>query len=165
MQQDKLWYEDAGAALSQAVIVLGGCAAVGKRLWPSKPVKQAEQKCANCLNPAHDWKFDLDEIVSILRWAREEGAHFAMHKICEQAGYGEPQLAPLKTHNQLRAERMERLLAEFRHLADEEAAEGNSDPARKYRDHEVRDKSQRDQRDAEPLTAGHRPISSTFSRS
>lgn len=122
MQQDKLWYDDIGTALAQVVLALGGCASVGKRLWPAKPVKAAETKCANCLNPLHDWKFDLEEIVMILRWGREEGAHFAMYKLCEDAGYGQPDIAPGKTPEQDLAEKMQRHAAEYARLANEHAA-------------------------------------------
>lgn len=123
MQQDNLWYDDLGTALAHVVQALGGCAAVGKRLWPAKPVKHAETKCANCLNPAHDWKFDLEEIVQILRWGREEGVHVAMYKLCDEAGYGHPQIAPLKSPLEEKAERLQRIAAEFGRLAAEVAAE------------------------------------------
>lgn len=120
--QDQLFYDDFRAALTQAVNALGGCASVGARLWGGKPVKQAEQKLANCLNPNHEWKLDIEEVVSILRWAREAGSHFALHKLCEEAGYEPPDIAPVMTEAQKRARRMRELLNEFTQLADEEAA-------------------------------------------
>lgn len=123
MLQDRLFYESVTAALIQVVNTLGGCAAVGKRLWPAKPVAKAEQKLANCLNPEHEWKLELDELVLILSWAREEGIHFGMHKLCEVTGYAPPVIAPIKSPLEEKAERFQKLAAEFGRLAAEVAAE------------------------------------------
>jgi hypothetical protein len=131
--QDRLFYESVTAALIQVVNGLGGCAAVGKRLWPSKPVAKAEQKLANCLNPEHEWKLEIDELVQILSWAREESIHFAMHKLCEVAGYAPPVIAPSRTPAQDIAERMSRHASEYARLADEAAALGRADAIRDVR--------------------------------
>lgn len=122
MLQDQLFYDTVNAALVQVVNALGGCAAVGKRLWPSKPVAKAEQKLANCLNPEHEWKLEIDELVQILTWAREEGLHFAMHKLNEVIGYAPPVIAPTKTPEQVLAEKMVRQADEFARTANEHAA-------------------------------------------
>lgn len=126
MQQDELFLENWRAALVQAVIALGGCAAVGKRLWPTRSVAQCETKLANCLNPDHDWKLDLEEIVLIVLWAREKGVHCAMYQLCDETLYQRPPIVAPKHPLEEKAERLQRLASEFGRLAAEVAAETRS---------------------------------------
>lgn len=122
MQQEQLFHEDWRSALRHAVLAMGGVASVAVRLWPGKTPKQAEQKLANCLNPDHEWKLDLEEIETIMTWAREQGIHCAMHKLADTTGYTRPDIAPTKTPAQILADEMAATVAKFKHLADEYAA-------------------------------------------
>ena len=122
MQQDTLFHDSFRAALAHAVNALGGCASVGARLWPTKELKRSEQKLANCLNPDHDWKLDLDEIQAILSWAREAGVHCAIHQLCDETGYTRPEISPGKTKHQQLASQYAQHAAEMVRLADELAA-------------------------------------------
>jgi hypothetical protein len=121
--QHELFYENFRGALAYAVKWLGGCAAVGKALWPGLSAKQAESKLSDCLSEDRATKLDLEEIAQILMMARERGLHCAMNQLCREAGYADPAIAPMKTKDQERAERMTAIVAEFKRLADEAAAE------------------------------------------
>lgn len=122
MQQERLFLENWREALRHAVLALGGMASVGMRLWPGKTPKQAETKLANCLNPDHDFKLDLEEIETIMRWARQEGVHCAMHQLADDLDYERPAIRAAKTAQQIIAEKRIRLAEQMKALADEEAA-------------------------------------------
>jgi hypothetical protein len=124
--QDPLFHEDFNDALHSAVKALGKIEAVARDLWPAKP--NGGRYLSDCLNPDRDAKLALEDVVALLKMAREKGVHWAMHQLCDSVGYERPGIAPAKTPNQERAERMAQLLSEFRHLADEEAAAQNAAP-------------------------------------
>lgn len=123
--QEPLFYEDFRGALRHLVGALGGPKKVGAILRPSLPLHAAVNWVNDCLNPNRDTKFDYEDIAKLLAEGRSRGVHCAMWQLCDEAGYTRPSIAPPKTRNQERAERMEKLLAEFKHLADEEAADAN----------------------------------------
>lgn len=133
MQQDRLFYDTTNAAMTQVVNALGGPLVVGKQLWPTKPDSYCEQKVANCLNPNHDWKFELEEWITILQLAREAGIHFAMHKFCEDVGYEAPEIARTKTPEQKIAEQMVHVAGQYQRLADELATLNRTADARELR--------------------------------
>jgi hypothetical protein len=119
--QDPLFHEDFNDALLNLVKALGKMEAVASDLWPNKP--NGGRYLSDCLNPDRDAKLSLDDVVALLAMGRARGIHWAMHKLCAVTGYEAPSIARTKTPSQLRAEEMSQLLARFRHLADEEAAE------------------------------------------
>ena len=127
MNQEELFHEDFRAALEHAVRALGGYQAVGAALWPAKTLKAADNWLRDCLDPERPAKFEIDEIVEILRMARLEGIHCAMHQLSDDAGYERPSIAPRKTKYQTLAEQFERQATKLRNLADEMAATESAD--------------------------------------
>lgn len=121
--QEPLFYEDFRGAMRHLIGALGGPKKVGALLRPALPMHSAVNWVNDCLNPNRDSKFAYEDVSRLLAEGRARGVHCAMWQLCDEAGYTRPSIAPAKTKNQERAERMERLLAEFRHLADEEAAD------------------------------------------
>jgi hypothetical protein len=123
-QQDPLFHEDFRDALRHAIKALGGYEAVAVDLWPTKAGnrKAAATWLSDCLNPERPAKLDLEDLVKILEMARAAGIHCAMHRLCDEIGYARAEIAPARTPRQELVDRMERCLAEFKRLADEEAA-------------------------------------------
>lgn len=124
--QEPLFFEDFRGSIRHLVGALGGPKKVGAMLRPQLSVQAAANWVNDCLSETRDSKFDFEDLSMILAEGRKRGIHCAMWQLADETGYTHPTIAPLKTRNQERAERMERLLAEFRHLADEEAAEVTS---------------------------------------
>lgn len=122
--QDPLFHDDFNDALSNAVKALGKQEVIARELWgPSK--RSPGQYLSDCLNPEREAKLAIDEIVTLLKWAREKGIHWAMHALCEEVGYEKPDVAPAITERQKRARRFKELADEMQRLADEEAADAN----------------------------------------
>jgi hypothetical protein len=122
--QDPLFHDDFNDALASAVKTLGRgkIEPVALQLWgPAKP--RAGQYLADCLNPDREAKLSIQELVTLLQWARDKGIHWAMHALCEEVGYGKPDIAPQFTESQKRARRMREIADEMQRLADEQAAE------------------------------------------
>ena len=122
-EQDELFYDDFRSAIRHLIDALGRPKRVGALLRPNWPMQRATDWVNDCLNPNRDTKFDLEDISALLKAGRERGIHCALWQLCDETGYTHPAIAPTKTPNQERAEKMAHLLAEFRRLADEEAAE------------------------------------------
>lgn len=120
--QEHLFHEDFRAALEHAIKALGGYQAVGATLWPSKKLEAADRWLRDCLSNERPAKLEIDEIVEILRLARAEGIHCALHQLCDDAGYERPSIAAGKTQSQMIAQKMQKIAAQFKHLADEHAA-------------------------------------------
>lgn len=120
--QHELFYDDFRGAVAYAIKWLGGCAPVGKALWPALTIKQAESKLSDCLNAERVTKLDFEEIAQVLAMAREKGVHCGINQLCHEAGYSDPVIAPTKTPQQELAEQMKRHAAEYARLADEAAA-------------------------------------------
>lgn len=85
--QAPLFIEDAYDALKAAVNALGGPKVVGGRLWPKKRPEQARGDLLDALNRGNPRKLDVEEVITIIRWAREAGFHQAKHWIDEATGY------------------------------------------------------------------------------
>lgn len=121
--QEPLFFEDFRGSVRHLIGALGGPKKVGGMLRPTLTPQSAANWVNDCLNESRDSKFDFEDIVTLLKAGRAVGVHCAMWQLADESGYTRPTIAPAKTRNQERAERMERLLSEFKHLADEEAAE------------------------------------------
>lgn len=89
-QQEQLFYEDIYDALRAAVQAAGGAKMVGPKLWPNKPVPEAQRALLDALNRDRDRKLDPEEQLMVLRLAREAGFHAGIRFICEQLGYSIP---------------------------------------------------------------------------
>lgn len=97
-QQLGLVHEESTDLLKSLVNALGGAKKVGPRLYPSKSEEAAARTIYDNLNPTRDHAFDFDEIMTMLRWAREAGAHFAFYWICDQLTYSHA--APVSPEDQ-----------------------------------------------------------------
>ncbi len=122
MTPGALFHENFNDALRHAVKALGGFEVVGSDLWPTKGRKAAGILLSDILNPERAAKFDIDDLVGLLRLARDRGVHCAMQQLCIDAGYKTPEIAAAPTKRQTIAAQRQRLAAEFARLADEEAA-------------------------------------------
>lgn len=81
-------------ALIEAVKACGGTKRVAALLWPAKAAQNLEaarRHLANCLNPECAEKLSLDELMLIMRTAREAGDHTVMRFLAESLSYSEPE--------------------------------------------------------------------------
>ena len=122
--QEELFHEDFNAALGHVISALGGNKKVGTDLWPSLSPDAAGKKVSNCLNPDHAQNFHPQDILWILKKAKEAGIHSAMAYIASECGYNMPQpIEPLDEAAQLQKEFInavqiqERLLRRFEKLS------------------------------------------------
>lgn len=119
--QDPLFHDDFNDSLLNLCKALAPkLDAVAADLWPTKP--NGGRYLSDCLNPDRDAKLSLDDVVALLKMGRARGIHWAMHKLCDVTGYEAPEIARTKTPEQLLAEQMKKLSAEYSRLADELAA-------------------------------------------
>ncbi|MBI5255407.1 MAG: hypothetical protein HY855_02830 [Burkholderiales bacterium] len=114
-------------ALIECCRAIGGSKAAAALLWPAKAardVEDARRYLAACLNPDRSEKLSLDEVLLIMRTARDHGCHIGMNYLATTLGYAEP--VPIDTKDELaellrasieanretqrRQERIERLL-------------------------------------------------------
>lgn len=80
-------YDDIYEAAKAVVKALGGAAAVGKRLWPTKPVKTAETGLLDALNRNRSAKLDPEELLQLAKWGRETGCHALNEFFNDDTGY------------------------------------------------------------------------------
>jgi hypothetical protein len=108
------FFEDINDALKQAVKALGGNKKVGAKLWPELPIDTAGNKLGDCLNPDRREKLSPEQVVFILRLAREKGYHAAMQFIAFDTGYRAEPVDPLTQEAQLQRD----FVAAVGHLKD-----------------------------------------------
>jgi hypothetical protein len=82
-----LFLEDAYDALRAAVQFVGGAKKVAGLLCPHKALDQAHKELLDALNRDNPRKLDVEEILAILRMAREAGYHDAKHWLDGFIGY------------------------------------------------------------------------------
>lgn len=85
-----MFHEDINDALRAAVKACNGTKAVATKLWPEKPMSEAQSYLNDCLNPARNAKLSPEQVILLLRWAREANCHDAINYICDEIGYGRP---------------------------------------------------------------------------
>jgi hypothetical protein len=85
--QERLFYEDIFDVLRAAVQAAGGAKPVAGKLWPHKPVAEAHRELLDCLNRERPRKFCPEEVLAILKMAREAGFHGSKHWIDQELGY------------------------------------------------------------------------------
>lgn len=106
--QENLFHEDIYDAMRHAVKALGGAKRVAGKLWPDKPVEQANQLLLHCLNPDRHEKLDLYQIEWILREANKAGCHTAMARLSEDTHYESPKpINPEAERDELRKKTIE----------------------------------------------------------
>ena len=80
-------------ALVACVKAAGGSANVGPKLWPEKQREAAQRLLLDCLNDERPAKLSPEQVLLVLRLAREKGFHGGINFIAADLGYGVP--APL----------------------------------------------------------------------
>lgn len=85
-------------ALIECVKACGGSKAVGVALWPAKGVEAAQRHLLACLNPERHERLNPDEVLHVMRMARERGCHAGMAYLCHTLSYSEP--APLEPRDE-----------------------------------------------------------------
>lgn len=102
--------------LRTLVDALGGPKEVAHRLYPQKDLDSARRYLLDCLNPDRPQDIGAEGLFTLLRWAREKGAHFAIQWICDELNYSRPtpldpedQRAELQRQFLLGVEKMEQL--------------------------------------------------------
>lgn len=95
-------------ALIECVKACGGSKAVGVALWPAKGVEAAQRHLLACLNGDRAEKLGPDEVMHVLRLARDSGCHAGMHYIAAALSYSEPTpIAPVDAADELRRQVLE----------------------------------------------------------
>lgn len=84
------FFEGINDALREAVRQCGGHKKLGPILWPELLAEQAGNRLRDCLNPDRRDKLSPEQVVLILRKAREAGFHGAMAYVAFDTGYEPP---------------------------------------------------------------------------
>jgi hypothetical protein len=97
------FHESINDALQAAVMALGGYKKVGPMLRPEleKNVDQAAGWLRDCLNPARREKLAPEQVLYILRAARQAGYHAAMSFLAFDTGYRATPVDPDDQERQL----------------------------------------------------------------
>ena len=85
--QSVLFYEDIYDALRAAIQVAGGAKAVASKLWPAKPTADAHRELLDALNRERPRKLDPEEVIAILRMAKDADFHAAKFWLDDALGY------------------------------------------------------------------------------
>jgi hypothetical protein len=125
MSAELLLPESLDDALIECVKAAGGSKRVASALWPAKLVDAAQRHLLNCLKEGRAEHLKPEEVLLILRMAREAGCHTGMAYLAHSLGYAVP--SPVEPRDEVaqlqrefiaanaemraRAERLEALLA------------------------------------------------------
>lgn len=116
MNQRQLFYEDVFDAVKAAVQHAGGAKEVGPKLWPTKPTLTAQKELLDCLNRSEPRKLCIEELLTILKLAREAGFHQAKNWIDEALGYQPTPPADPKIERDRLADELARAADHFKSL-------------------------------------------------
>lgn len=83
----ELFAESVDDAIRDAVRAAGGAKAVGAALFPSKSIEAAARYLLDCMNPARAEHLTPEQVVHVLRLARDAGYHGAKHWLDGATGY------------------------------------------------------------------------------
>lgn len=109
-----LFHESLADALRECISVCSGLKVVGKLLWPEKDADIAGRLLADCLNESKREKLSPEQVLLILRLAREKGCHAGMTFICRDLGYSDPQ--PVEPEDE-RAKLQREFIEASKHMA------------------------------------------------
>lgn len=87
MTQPSLFYEDIYDALRASIQAAGGAKAVASKLWPSRPAADAHRDLLDALNRDRPRKLDPEEVIAILRMAKDVDFHAGKFWLDEALGY------------------------------------------------------------------------------
>jgi tRNA(Ile2) C34 agmatinyltransferase TiaS len=79
--------EGLNQALIECVKAAGGSAIVGKKVFPEKSPDSAQRALLDCLNEDRPAKFAPEQVLLVLRLAREKGHHGGVAFILSDLGY------------------------------------------------------------------------------
>ncbi|MES1979744.1 MAG: hypothetical protein V4451_17020 [Pseudomonadota bacterium] len=79
--------ETLNQTLIDCVRAAGGSAIVGPKLWPEKLNETAQRNLLDCLNEERPAKLSPDQVLLVLRLAREKGYHGGVNYILQALGY------------------------------------------------------------------------------
>jgi hypothetical protein len=111
-----LFLEDVFDALRAAVQAAGGAKAVAGRVWPHKPIEQARKELLDALNRDNARKLCVEEVLAVMRMAREAGYHGAKHWIDAELGYQPSAPSDPKIERDRLADEMARAAEQFKAL-------------------------------------------------
>lgn len=115
--QAVLFHESLEDALAEIAGACGGRKAFAAAMWPNKAPRDAHNRLDACLNRERPEKFDLDELLYILRRGRAAGCHVALNFLARECGYADPQpVDPEDERAKLQREFAESV-RQLRHLA------------------------------------------------
>lgn len=114
-----LFLEDVFDALRAAVQAAGGAKSVAGKLWPHKPIEQARKELLDALNRDNARKLCVEEVMAILRMAREDGYHGAKHWIDQAIGYQPTPPQDPKVERERLAESFDKAAQTFMKLTQE----------------------------------------------
>lgn len=77
-------------ALVECVRACGGSKQVGPVLWPEKTPDAAQRQLLDCLNDDRPAKLSPEQLLLVLRMARQKGHHGGINYIAGDLGYGTP---------------------------------------------------------------------------
>ncbi len=77
-------------ALVACVRAIGGSKVVGPMLWPELDPLAAQRKLLDCLNEDRPQHLTPQQVVLVLKWARERGCHVGMQYLADELSYAEP---------------------------------------------------------------------------
>lgn len=89
--QLSLMHETMNDALRESVQAIGGSKKVGAMMWPELPVDHASTKVRDCLNSERRERFNPEQVLLIMRLARQAGCHALAAYMMREAGYADPQ--------------------------------------------------------------------------
>lgn len=82
--------ESLNQVLVDCVKAAGGSAAVGAKMFPEKTPQAAQRTLLDCLSEDRPAKLSPEQVLMVLRLAREKGFHDGMNFIAADLGYGTP---------------------------------------------------------------------------
>lgn len=68
-------------------------------LWPEKPAEAAQRLILDCLNEDRPARLCPEQMMFVLRLARQKGFHDGMNFVCGDVGYSKPQ--PLEPEDEV----------------------------------------------------------------
>lgn len=83
-------FETTALALIECVKKAGGSKIVGHKVFPDKPVDQAQRHLANCLSDERPERLTPDQVLLIAKLARDAGCHAYAQHVADRIGYAEP---------------------------------------------------------------------------
>jgi hypothetical protein len=79
--------ESLNQALVECVKAAGGSANVGPKLWPEKTREAAQRLLLDCLNEDRPSKLSPEQVLLILKLARDRGFHGGISYVLDSLGY------------------------------------------------------------------------------